>query len=1281
MSGFTYFGERAAAELDEWQNAGRKLTFAEPLPDGGSGARMAICHHEGDEDHPAHKLLLKLCAPDEGSVREPRELEAAWSSGPNFSKGARTFEFPDRRLVHSVYPPLRVGDTWLMFLEVALDDRMDHELTPLNRIVSLAERTKVAEAVVRSVLTEWNPDSGADHRMTAHQFIDRALGHRAAPGSRLTRAAAEILGTQVHQPQIVLPGWPESLPNPVLFSEDSPLAGLKPPTVALGRAHYDLHPGNIMVETDPLLVADAHRLVDLSRFQEKGLLARDPVHLMLCLVCDYLGELSDRALNDLAAVLLRKDHATEQGEDLLPVGLHRTVRLLRSAPSSWREKKRYTLDDWHPQYLLALQACALMFVARREDERERVWFLRLAARACAAFQQVAELVSRASGPSPTAARVPAATQQPSAGTGLKTALGGGTGEAVHTAPPRARYGSAAADAPRVWGRVPRRNTRFTGRRPLLDRTHQLLHATRPGSGTLALHGMLGVGKTQLAVEYVYSRASEYDVVWWVDGATRSTYREGLAGLCDALELRAGREYGERIRAVLDALRRSTPHGRWLLVVDGADEPDDISDLIPEGPGHVLITSRNQEWGEHNTPLLEVPAFGRDESSAFVRRRAPRLTEAEAGRLAEAVEDLPLLLDQTAGWLNGSDLTVGEYVGLAQAGFDHHVVKVSADYPETFQTSWARLLGKLQERAPDSYELLKLASAFAPGPIPVRLLSASAHKLPGPAAGLVSDRLVWSKAVRVLLQYSVITLTPREDTGPDPSSSSSRRPIHLAGTVRQAVRTDMPTAARRELIETARQALATADPQDPLEPGRWDVYQEIVGQLHAADVLNSWEPDVQRLVLNCLDFLWFTGRHEQGLALADRALACCQVRLEAGHPQFRELVDRFTRLLRATGNYQSAESWAGPAAGPLREDYGADDMSHLRAVAGHAADLRGLGRYNEALDRTRHVYAAYRDLVGELDSRTLDAQSDVGVCLRLRGRYAEALENDRNALRTRRLMPMPHDPWKPFYTTSCAIDLRLLGRYGEAESLQSEAAAECRDLMGADHPQTLRAEHNLALCRVLIGDRERGIRLLAEVVDRSERARGEIHPETLMFATSQSCFPEEDGEPGLASEKSALIVARYEEMLPAGHPFVSGARANHALMLWRVGEREEAHVLMERALADMMAAVGAGHPWTLGCDVNLSALLSSAGDVESARDLSEDTVARATQALGPTHLLTLAARVAHAEDLRRLRDVQRAATVERSALEDLTATLGAEHRVTVAAHRRSRPLWTFEPLES
>ncbi|WP_328920302.1 FxSxx-COOH system tetratricopeptide repeat protein [Streptomyces sp. NBC_00208] len=833
-----------------------------------------------------------------------------------------------------------------------------------------------------------------------------------------------------------------------------------------------------------------------------------------------------------------------------------------------------------------------------------------------------------------------------------------------------------SDTPEVWGGVPRRNTRFTGREELLSRAYRALQDAGSGAGVVTLHGMSGVGKTQLAAEYVYRFGSEYDVVWWVPADRRALYRQKLAELAPELGLSTGAEYGERLRAVRDSLRRGDPHSHWLLVLDGADEPEQIWDLVPTGPGHVLITSRNPEWSEHNSNLVEVPVYSRDESVAFIRRRAPRLTQTEADLLADALEDLPLLLDQTAGWLNDSDMSVDEYIELLEGGIDQDVVKISADFPLAFQTAWSILLNKLKDTVPESVDLLRLCTFFAPGSIPVRLLKEMpAGELPEQLSGLMNDPLLWNKAISQLRQYSVVRLESHESIIDEPSSGES---LYLHRMVHQIVSKDMPDRDRQEFIDVVRRALAAADPGRPSDTRLWPAYAEITPHLKWADVLLSTDPAVHSLVLNCLRYMYLSGEYRAGIKLGARAMKAWRELLGENHPRVWDLSYNYANLLRAVGDYAGTEAIERAAVNHLRAERGERDLEHLRAAGGLAADLRGLGRYDEALEISDWILASYRELLGEQDSRTLDAQNNLGTSMRLLGRYEESLELNRRTLEARRQLLRPRHSWTLYSEINYATDLRLLGRYAEAESLQAQSARVHRIVLGADNPQTLRAEHNLALCHYRSGDRSKARELFTRVLERCERVLGEGDPLTMMFAASQSCFAREHADIDQARDISEKVMSGYTDMLGETHPYVAGTRANHALILRNVGEREHAHVLIEGALADMTQAVGENHPWTLGCAINASALRNLIGNPESAASLMEATVTRATEGLGRTHPLTLSARIAHAADLRGVRDRQRAEKVEAEALGDLATTLGAQHVHTVSARSRNRPYWDFEP---
>ncbi|WP_235825808.1 NB-ARC domain-containing protein, partial [Candidatus Frankia alpina] len=210
------------------------------------------------------------------------------------------------------------------------------------------------------------------------------------------------------------------------------------------------------------------------------------------------------------------------------------------------------------------------------------------------------------------------------------------------------------------GAVPQRNPHFTGRDDSLRELHQRL-----GDGTTAvlpeaLYGMGGVGKSQLAVEYVYRYQSEYELIWWIPAERSAQIVQTLAGLAPSLRLDAGLEANTVVPAVREALRIGQPYRRWLLVFDNAEDPSRVAEYFPNpgAEGHVLVTSRDSRWAAVARPL-EVAVFARFESRALLQRRDDTLTDDDADRLAQALGDLPLAIDQAATWRVETGMPVNE----------------------------------------------------------------------------------------------------------------------------------------------------------------------------------------------------------------------------------------------------------------------------------------------------------------------------------------------------------------------------------------------------------------------------------------------------------------------------------------------------------------------------------------------------------------------------------------------------------------------------------------------
>jgi tetratricopeptide (TPR) repeat protein len=826
--------------------------------------------------------------------------------------------------------------------------------------------------------------------------------------------------------------------------------------------------------------------------------------------------------------------------------------------------------------------------------------------------------------------------------------------------------------PAVWSPdLPARNPFFTGRDEMLRVLRRRLTTDVTALVPHSLHGLAGVGKTQLAVEYAYRFAADYDVVWWIPADKQATARKALADLAVRLDLGGPQtEIGELIRAAKDALRTGQPYQRWLLIFDNAGSPASIQSLVPSGPGDVLITSRDQTWDRH-ADALDVDVYDRAESIEFLRRRSSGLSASDAGRLAAELGDMPLALEHAASWLSATGMVLDDYLSL----LSKHTSEVLstgrfANYEASVAATWTISMNQLREVSPAAIQLLNLCAFIGPDPIPLALfISAPADALPAGLRDALRSASQRADILQAVRSYSLARI----------SQGSTHEPRLQQHRLVQAVVRDLIPASQQAAYRVfAHKLLATANPGDPLVPANWPMYEALLPHVLSSGAATDSEPAVRALVLGEARTLQLRGEYQSSLDLSTTAIDAWPAVLDETDRDMLLARRERGNALRGLSQFAEALQVDQEIYNAVLERHGPDHPDTLLCVGGLAADYRRSGNFTAARELDQHAVDVLTRDNGPDDRETLRHAHNLAVDHRLADEFMAALEINRHGADVLARILGP-DAFSTLYAVNdTARDLRELGRYYESLSMQEQTYVRYREVFGPDSPDTLRAMKNLAVSRRKAGRYEEAAGLAADVLDRHRHKFGDKHVETLAavtnFANDHRCMGQYAEGQGYAE----IALRGFREVLGEDHPYEAGAAVNLAALMRSTGDAGGARTLNEQALQQLRAVFGPNHRYTLSCATNLASDLAELGDLEAARETGERSLAALRESSGEDHPYTLSCAVNLALDLRALGEREAFHELFTDTIDRYHRTLGNAHPEAAEAAARKRAVCDFEP---
>jgi tetratricopeptide (TPR) repeat protein len=492
-----------------------------------------------------------------------------------------------------------------------------------------------------------------------------------------------------------------------------------------------------------------------------------------------------------------------------------------------------------------------------------------------------------------------------------------TPTAAHTSAAKPNFPGAL---PPVWNVPHGENPHFVGRDQSLDQIHEMLSVGQ----VAAIHGLGGVGKTQLAAHYAHRRKGDYQIVWWIKAEEPATLAGDYAALATALDL-PEKEAREQPLIVVAVRRWLEQHPGWLLVFDNARDAEEVRPHLPQGrAGHALITSRDPNWRGVASPL-EVRALQREDAARFLLERAGRSDEAAARELAAELGDLPLALEQAGAYIEETGETLSGYMELFRARRRdlRREERPPAGYPDTVATTWLLSFRQAEQQAPAAADLLRLCAFLAPDDIPLSMLRDGASHLPSmlaivvgrsrgfskivavlrlclhrlrkrrphSLAAVINDPMALNKVIAALRRYSLVT---KQD-----DSVSIHRLVQLV------TRDQLAEGERRRWVEAAVRIVNLAFPFESDDVRAWPICDNLLP--HAQVAIEEGEKfwiaaeTIGRLINQTGVYFLGRAQYAEAKQAFERALRIDEAAFGPDHPNVARYVNNLGCVLEALGN--------------------------------------------------------------------------------------------------------------------------------------------------------------------------------------------------------------------------------------------------------------------------------------------------------------------------------------------------------------------------------------------
>ncbi|RYP80699.1 hypothetical protein DL770_006113 [Monosporascus sp. CRB-9-2] len=556
-----------------------------------------------------------------------------------------------------------------------------------------------------------------------------------------------------------------------------------------------------------------------------------------------------------------------------------------------------------------------------------------------------------------------------------------------------------------------RNEGFVGRDHILQ---QLLTRIPPSANKddcqrMAIEGLGGVGKTQIALEAAY-RVRDMDLdcsVFWVPAINAASFENSYREIGQKLQVQGIDMDNADVKTLVKLALSQENAGKWLLIIDNADDlellfggPQSLSDYLPiSRNGSILLTTRDHriafKFTTRQADIITTMEMSEVEALAMLQNdlsESQVQSKQDTKRLLEALAYLPLAIKQASAYIATEQLSISEYLNL-------------------YRTSDADMIGLLSEHFEDRHRY---------------------------------------QEVRIELREKVLGIEH-----PDTLGSMN----NLALALDSQGRYDEAEQMHRQILKLREKVLGRKHPDTltsmnnlALVLHRQGKYNE-TEQMHRQGlelrekVLGRKHPETFTTMNNLAIVLDNQGKYDEAEQMHRHTLELREKVLGRKHPETFTSMHNLAIVLDHQGKYDEAEQMHRQGLELKEKVLGKEHPFTLNSMSGLALVLDHQGKYDEAEQMQRQTLELREKVLGRKHPDTLTNMSNLALVLDSQGRYDEAEQMHRQILELREKVLGRKHPDTLTSMNNIVIVLHRQGKHDEAEQMHRQISTLKEEVPG------------------------------------------------------------------------------------------------------------------------------------------------------------------------------------------------------------------------------------------